>query len=254
MLKKSALSLVVVGLLFGCKSPDKVYFKEIEKLGVIPFKAPVTSIGTGTMLRGTPNYVTPIAPPDACFPDEFNGQPTNLRWTSGVAIPASYRHMRFDFNMKLNSLIATGTPGIQFNMNMTKVQKVELDIREAEFEMVDQIALKDFFQNGMSQDCKDILNKYPFILEALRVTAMSFVFYDSFGGKMNLTSANIGDFAILGADVQWYIEQGYKLVVVSPKYVGYRLAQLRPEDEGFVKLTSSKVKNDAYVWHEMMRR
>jgi hypothetical protein len=82
MLKKSALSLVVVGLLFGCKSPDKVYFKEIEKLGVIPFKAPVTSIGTGTMLRGTPNYVTPIAPPDACFPDEFNGQPTNLRWTS----------------------------------------------------------------------------------------------------------------------------------------------------------------------------
>lgn len=254
MLKRSILPLITVVLLSGCKSPEKVYFKEIEKLGVIPFKAPVTSIGTGTPLRGGPTYVTPIATPQTCFPDESNGQPTNLRWTSGVAIPASYRHMRFDFNMKLNSLIATGTPGIQFNMSMTKVQKVELDIREAEFEMVDQMALKEFYQTGMSQDCKEMLNRYPFILEALRVTSMSFVFYDSFGGKMTLTSANIGDFALLGADVQWYIEQGYKLVVVSPKYIGYRLAQLRPEDEGFVRVTSSKVKDDSYVWNEMMRR
>lgn len=235
-------------VLFGCKSSEKVYFQEIQRLGVIPFRNPVASISTGTPLRGKPGEVIAIAPPSRCFPDEVNGQPTNLRWASGIIIPASYKNLKFDFNGNLNSLVAAGTPGVQFNLNMTLVQTVQLEIRDAQIEMMDQLAIKEFYTSGMSQNCKAMLMNYPFIVEALRVNAMAFSFFDSFGGELKLTSENIGDFALFGADVQWYIEQGSKLVILTPKYIGYKLAQLKPEDDGFVNLTSSQVKNGDYVW------
>ncbi|NBT57605.1 hypothetical protein EBT16_02360 [bacterium] len=242
------VSLVFLAALGGCKNPEKVYFQEIQRLGVIPFRNPVSAISTGTPLRGKPGEVIPIAPPSRCFPDEVNGEPTQLRWASQIMIPTSYRNLRFDFNGNLNSLIAAGTPGVQFNLNMTVVEKVELEIRDAQIEMMDQLAVKDFYSAHMSQSCKEMLMNYPFIVEALQVNAMAFSFFDSFGGKLTLTSENIGDFALFGADVQWYIEQGSKLVILTPKYIGYKLAQLRPEDNGFVHLTSSQVKNGDYVW------
>jgi len=242
------MAVLSVMVLSGCKTPQKAYFQEIYKLGVIPFSNPVSALATGTPLMGKPGNVIPMAPPTRCFPDIFNGKPTNLRWASDIIIPPTYKKMTFTFDANFNSLMAVGTPGVQFNLTGSQVQDVELEIREAQIEMIDTISLKEFYANGMSDSCKQTLLSYPFIMEALRVNAMSFSFFDSFGGKFNLTSANIGEFAIFGGDVQWYIEQGTKLVVLTPKYIGYKLAQLRGEDEGSVNLTSSEIKNGEYVW------
>ncbi|MFM8269937.1 MAG: hypothetical protein ACKN9V_07085 [Pseudomonadota bacterium] len=238
--------------LVSCKTPEKAYFQTIQNLGVIPFRNPVSALATGTPLRGQPGNVIAIAPPTRCFPNKYKGKPTNLRWVSDIIIPPSYKKMMFTFDAKLNSLMAVGTPGLQFNLTGTKVQTVELDIEEAQIEMIDQLSLKEIYGAGMSESCKEMLASYPFILEALRVNKMSFTFFDSFGGKMEISSANIGDFALFGGEVQWYIEQGSKLVVVTPKYIGYKLAQLRSEDEGFVNLTASEVSKQKgqyeYVW------
>lgn len=243
---------LVTLVLVGCKTPQKAYFQTIQNLGVIPFRNPVSALATGTPLRGQPGNVIAIAPPTRCFPDSANGKPTNLRWASDIIIPPSYKKIMFTFDANFNSLMAVGTPGVQFNLTGTKVQNVELEIQEAQIEMIDQIALKDYYASGMSESCKEMLVAYPFILEALRVNKMSFTFFDSFGGKFSLSSANIGDFALFGGDVQWYIEQGTKLVVVTPKYIGYKLAQLRCEDEGFVNVTASEVTKQKgqyeYVW------
>jgi hypothetical protein len=244
--------LLITGLsvlaLSGCKTPQKAYFQEIYKLGVIPFSNPVSALGTGTPLTGKPGNVIAMAPPTRCFPDEFKGKPTNLRWASDIIIPPTYKKMTFTFDANFNSLMAVGTPGVQFNLTGNKVQTVELEIRDAQIEMIDTISLKEFYATGMSESCKDTLMSYPFIMEALKVNSMSFTFFDSFGGKFNLTSANIGDVAFFGGDVQWYIEQGSKLVVLTPKYIGYKLAQLRSEDEGSVNLTCSEIKKGEYVW------
>jgi len=244
---------ILIGLIFllampGCKTPQKAYFQTIQNLGVIPFRNPVSSLATGTPLRGQPGNVMAIANPTRCFPDVLKGKPTKLRWASDIIIPPTYKKMMFTFDANFNSLMAVGTPGVQFNLSGTKVQNVELEIQEAQIEMIDQLALKDFYASGMSDSCKEMLVNYPFILEALRVNKMSFSFFDAFGGKFSLTSANIGEFALFGGNVQWYIEQGSKLVVVTPKYIGYKLAQLRCEDEGFVNVTSSEVKKGEYVW------
>lgn len=245
----SITALFLVGI-SGCKTPQKAYFQQIQKLGVIPFSNPVAAIGSGTALRGKPGNVNAIAPPSRCFPDTYQGNPTDLRWVSEVIIPPTYKKMYFSFDANFNSMMAVGTPGVQFNLTATKIQTVELEIREAQIEMIDQLALKDFYASGMSESCKEMLLGYPFIMEALKVNAMSFTFFDAFGGKFSLTSANIGDFALFGGDVQWYIEQGSKLVVTTPKYIGYKLAQLRCEDEGFVGLTASEVQKGEYVWVE----
>jgi hypothetical protein len=224
--------------------------KEIEKLGFIPYTMPVADIATGTVVREKPEFLSPVAPPSRCFPDEFKGKPTNLRWSSGVAVPTIYRNLFFTFDGKLNSLLAMGTPGLQLNMTATKVQTVKLDIREAQIEMLDQLAIQEVYKKVMTKECRDIVTTYPFILEALKVTSMSFEFFDASGGKVHVDSANIGDFALFGADVQWYIEQGSKLVVVTPKFIAYRLGELRPGDEGLVKSVSSQVKNGEYIWFD----
>lgn len=239
-------------ILAGCKTPQKAYFQTIQNLGVIPFRNPVGALATGTPLRGKPGNVNAISTPTSCFPDEVKGKPTNLRWASDVVIPPSYKKVMFTFDANFNSLMAVGTPGVQFNLTATKVQTVELEIQEAQIEMIDQLALKDYYATSMSESCKQMLVSYPFIMEALRVNKMSFSFFDAFGGKFSLSSANIGQFALFGGGVQWYIEQGSKLTVVTPKYIGYKLAQLRCEDEGFVNLTSSEVTKKKgeyqYVW------
>lgn len=246
------LSLVFLILLslVGCKTSQKIYFKEIERLGFIPFTMPVSNISTGTVIREEPSFISPVVPPSRCFPNEFNGQPTHLRWVSGVTVPSVYRNLFFTFDGSLNSLVATGTPGFQFNLSSTKVRTVKLEIREAQIEMLDQIAIQETYKNVMSNECREIVTAYPFILEALQVTSMSFEFFDAFGGKIQVDSAHIAEFALFDADIQWYIEQGYKLVITSPKFIAYRLAQLRPEDDGFVRLVSSQVKKGEYIWFE----
>lgn len=242
--------LLMVVSLVGCKTSQQTYFSEINKLGFIPFRMPISGISTGTIVREEPTYLSSVAPPTRCFPDDVKGKATNLRWVSGVSVPSVYRNLFFSFDGNLNSLMAMGAPGFQFNLSAVKVQTVKLDIREAQIEMLDQIAVQEVYTKIMSKECHELVTKYPFVLEALQVASMSFEFFDAFGGKIQVDSANIGDFALFGADIKWYIEQGSKLVVTTPKFIAYRLGQLRPEDNGYVRLVASKVKNGKYVWFE----
>jgi len=250
-MNRTLLFGLLVFTLNGCLNPEQTYFAEIEKYNFVPFKTPMAGVGTGTLLRGTPDNLMMLAPPARCFPYQIGGLPTDLRWASDVTLPSTYRKVQLDFNAKLNSIIATGTPAINFNLNMTKVRKVEFEVREASIQMFDQIALRDFFRYGMTAECRDFVLQYPFVFEGLQVTNMSFTFLDVFGGRIGISTANIGDFASFDADVQWQIENGYKLIVTSPKFVGYRVVQLRPQDDGFIRYVSTKSKNGAFVWEEI---
>ncbi len=245
------LVLVLVTGLVGCKKPEEAYFAEIARFHFIPFRMPVARIETGTLLRGGPDDLMPVAPAEHCFPHRQDGRAAPLRWHSEVTIPNVLKSMVLDFNAKLNSVVATGTPFINFNLALNKAKKVALEVKGAQIEMFDQLALRDYYKFGMSEKCRELVLRYPFVLEALQVTSMSFTFLDASGGKIAITSSNLGDFAAINVDVQWKIENGYQLVVTGPKYVGYRLVQLRAEDGGYATLVSTKTKSGAYVWKEI---
>lgn len=249
---KRFILFVFLGItLVGCEQPETVYFAQIAKFNFIPFKMPMAGVGTGTLLRGGPDNLMALAPSTRCFPRKIDGLSTDLRWESEVALPSTYNHFQLDFSAKLNSIIATGTPAITFNLDMSKVKKVDFEIKSASVEMFDQLALRDFYKYGMTTECQKLVLQYPFILDGLEVTSMSFTFLDSFGGKIALSAANIGDFATINVGINWQIENGYKLIITTPKFVGYHLVQLRPQDDGFVHSISSKIKDGAFIWQEI---
>lgn len=83
--------------------------------------------------------------------------------------------------------------------------------------------------------------QYPFVLNALKAKEMSFIFFDSWGGRVQLTADNLKQIVDIGADITWKIENDFKLIITSPKYIGYHLAQLRPEDNGLVHLIATQL-------------
>lgn len=250
-MKNVSLTLFLLLTLMGCKDPAQVYFEQIAKLDFVPFQLPIAGVKTGTLFRGPANTPAMVAPGGRCFPDFVDGKPTHLRTTNDVTVPSTYQNVKVDFNAKLNSIVATGTPAFVFNVSMSKARKVELEIDSARIERLEPLELRDYYRHGMKGDCRELVLKYPFVMNELEVTRMSFVFLDTFGGKIAISSANVGDFVTFDVNVQWHIENGYKLVVTSPKVIGYQLARLLPEDDGFVHELATKIQKGEYVWREL---
>lgn len=225
----------------GCVDPEAQYFTEIEKLGFIPFKHPMTGVGTGMIVRGTADELIPLAPPSKCFPYSTETEPNDLRWTSDAALPTTHYYARLDFNAKLNTIAQAGTPALSFKFQMEKIRSVDMEFKGATVEMFDHLSLEEFYQSGLSSRCAGHLDNYPFVLNALVASEMSFVFLDIFGGQIQIDVDNLDQIVDIGLDIKWRIENGYKLVITSPKYVGYHLGQFRPEDQGFIRLIATEL-------------
>ncbi|MBI1860369.1 MAG: hypothetical protein HYR96_05570 [Deltaproteobacteria bacterium] len=237
----SSIGFLFVALLLGCNNPEQTYFNEIKKAGFIPFTHPMSGVGTGMIVRGTPDQLMPMAPPSRCFPYLSESMPNDLRWESDADLPSTHYTARVDFNASLNTIAAAGTPGLTFKFNMTNIHKVDFEANGVTAEMFDQMALQDHINSSLSQQCKDAVMQYPFVLNALKAKEMSFIFFDSWGGRVQLTADNLKQIVDIGADITWKIENDFKLIITSPKYIGYHLAQLRPEDNGLVHLIATQL-------------
>ena len=225
----------------ACVDPENRYFDEILKAGYIPFKHPMANVGTGMIVRGSFDELLPLAPPSKCFPYSSSEQPNDLRWYSDSDLPNTHFAARLDFNAKINTIAQAGTPSLNFKFQMQAIRSVDMDIQGATVEMFDHVSLQDYIHDGLSDSCREYLNRYPFILNALEVTQMTFVFLDLFNGEIQLSVDNIEQIVDFEAGVKWHIENGYKLVVNSSKFIGYHLAQLRPEDDGFIRLIATEI-------------
>jgi hypothetical protein len=235
--------LLVASLAFtviAACSPQKEYDSFILKQGYIPFQQPLADIGVGTLLTGSPSQLRIVAPKQRCFPESYNGVPTEIRHMSDADLPEIAKKISLDAGVDANVIAANGTPLFKLNAKFTMLKSLDVHIEGASVEYLDELIFSEWVNSAMSASCKNYLTKGgSFIRQALRVDKMSFQFKNQTGGLIAISVDNIKDIIDLEAHVKWDISDNYTLTINTPKYIGYHLAKVSAKDPGSIAWIAS---------------
>ena len=240
----SALALTFV----SCGNPVKILKKEINKAGYILYPNPIEEAGTGTLVGGPPSHMMYVAHPQTCFPDDaFEGEFV-MRKTDRVVLPSIAKKVTTEGNVnaQLIELLGAGSNPIGVGVGFDLVKTIELQFSDVTVEYLDSVLLKTYYDEGMSEVCKDFLNEVGFVVQALRVGQMRFEFTSSGGTKIELSAPVVEQILDLGIDIGWRVENQYTLVIETPKYLGYQLGQLKESDSGMSLYRAATVKRNKY--------
>lgn len=229
---KLTLLISLVLLLSSC-DPIKSYYKEIKDLGYIHYPSPMETAGPGTLVGGKPNRMSWVTSPDSCFPEEIDGVPTNIKRIDKTSIPSKERKITANgkASVGLIKAINMGMPFFKVGAQFSKVQTMALTMKGVHIEYFDTLHLMKFYNETLSETCKDLLNDFPFIIQALKVSEMEFKFYDRTGAALNFTVNNIKQILDVEASVDFIIENSTSLIIKTPKFIGYQLGRWRPGEE-----------------------
>ena len=239
-------------LLIQCGNGQDDFYKRIEGLGYIPYRMPVAVSGTGTVVGGVANRPTLFAHPETCFPYHLANNQT-LRRTDTV----SMFHFDREFDIRgyqrqmLFSMLGTGTPSIGVGFDLKSVQKIRLHARGASVEYFDGIYLQEFYNNQMTENCKELLDRVGFVVQALRVDQLEFTFVSQHNTEIQLSTENLPQFLSIDAGVKWRIKDYTRLYIDTPKYIGFQLARLQRVDKGLAIYRAAKVRNNTFVFENM---
>jgi hypothetical protein len=224
MLKRISSLILLSTLLTAC-SPRSFLDKVIKDKGFIPFELPMPSTRVGTVLRGNNNELYLVAKPETCMPETFEGQA--LRWIQPTDLPNEYKKVDIGFTAEIVPIFGIGNGVINFKpkVGVNYAKTVSVEFKNPSVEFLDEFAFKSYYQRGANADCKELLKNNAFIGQGLRVEEMKFQFKDKLGASVNLT-VNLGYLVDISPGVKWQIENEYTLVISTPKYIGYRMAQL----------------------------
>jgi hypothetical protein len=229
-------------LLSGCESPEDAYQKAIEELGFIAFANPLAEANVGTVLRGTAKENFLAASSADCFSgDTWFDNPTDL--------PTEDRSVSFGFTADANAVLSSGNSTVTLKASAIFVKSVQLSFGDAYVEQLDEFKFANFYRNQMSEQCKELLDLYPFINQAIKVSTMQFVFKDEQGGSIKLTADMIGTILTIDAGVTWTIDDDYTLTITTPKYIGYQLAEMAPGERSGTIAKYAVNLNSAGKWH-----
>jgi hypothetical protein len=227
----------LVSLLFfmfvSC-NPINSFFKEIKSYGYIPYPSPMETAGPGTLVGGSPKAMSWVAAPDSCFPDQIDGVPTNIKRIDKTSIPSKERKVTTNgkFNLEMVKALNTGMPFFKVGAKFSTVETMALTLKGAHIEYFDTVYLLKFYNEQLSETCKDLLNHFAFIIQALKVEEMEFKFYDRKGADIQLSVNNIKQFLDVSAGVDFIVENKVSLIIKTPKYIGYQLGRwLKDEDK-----------------------
>ncbi len=235
----------------GC-NPINSYLKEIKSYGYIPYPSPMETAGPGTLVGGSPKSMAWVAAPDSCFPEAIDGIPTNLRRIDKTSIPSKERKITTNgkFNVDMIKTLNAGMPFFKIGLKFSSVETMALTIKGAHIEYIDAVALLRYYNETLSETCKDLLNHFPFIIQALKAEEMEFKFYDRKGADIQLSVNNIKQFLDLEAGVDFIIENKTSLVVKTPKYLGYQLGRWL-KDENKPLYRASKTRLNKWVFENI---
>lgn len=222
---KRILSLMLLSTLLSACSPRSFLDKVIKEKNFIPFQMPMPSTRVGTVLRGNDNEMYLVAKPETCMPETFEGQA--LRWVQATDLPNEYKKVDIGFTAEIVPIFGIGNGVINFkpSVGMNYAKTVSVEFKNPSVEFLDEYAFKTYYQRGASADCKAMLRDNAFIGQGLRVEQMKFQFKDKIGASVNLT-INLAHLVDISPGVKWQLENEYTLVINTPKYIGYRMAQL----------------------------
>lgn len=246
------LSITSLFFLISCGNPVKILQKEINKAGYIQYNSPIEAAGTGTLIGGPPSHMMYIAHPDTCFSNQPN-LTVPLRRYDKVVLPTIAKRIETSakVNFDLIEVLGAGSNQIGVGVEFDRIQTISLEFHDVTIEYMDAIALKQYYDNFMSEDCKIYLNQVGFIIQALKVGKMKFRFTDKHGADLELSAPVVEQLLNLGVDVGYSIENEYTLVIETPMYMGFQLGQLRSSDEGAVLYRAAKVKKNNYQFESI---
>jgi hypothetical protein len=223
-----SFSFIWMSVLFSsCTSPEDAYKQAIAQLGFIAFANPLAQAGVGTVLRGTAKENFLAANSNDCFSKD-------IWFDNSTDLPTEYKSISFGFTADANAVLSSGNTTVTLNASATFVKTVQLSFGDAYIEQLDEFKFGDFYRTQMTDRCKELLEVYPFINQAIKVSTMQFVFKDAQGGSIKLTADNLNTILKIDAGVNWSIEDDYTLSITTPKYIGYQLAKMLQGDRSGV--------------------
>jgi hypothetical protein len=232
----------------SCGNPVKILKREINKAGYILYQNPIEEAGSGTFIGGPPSHMMYVAHPQTCFPDDAFDGDFPMRKTDRVVLASIAKKITTEgkVNAELIEVLGAGSNPIGVGVGFDLIKTIELQFKDVTVEYLDSVVLKGYYDNGMSEVCKDFLNEVGFVIQALRVGQMRFEFTSNGGTKIELSAPVIEQILDLGIDVGWRVENRYTLVIDTPKYLGFQLGQLKEVDNGMSLFRASTVKNNKY--------
>lgn len=220
---------------FSCGKPIDYFYEVLEDFGYHPYLHPLEYSGTGTLLSGDIDRVDLIAPPLSCFP---SGEKGIRRYIDQTILPVSTKKVEIDFDMKVKFLdtLASASPSIRGGMRIHEVKSIDFKAEDVSVEFFDSTELLKFYKNKMSPLCRAFLQgESSFVTQAVKVGRLEFSFYRKNKGRIYIDAENVNQYLDFSADVKWKIEENFKLIIETPKYVAYQLAQIK-KDENFISL------------------
>ncbi|MBC61584.1 MAG: hypothetical protein CMP11_03930 [Zetaproteobacteria bacterium] len=250
LIKNIVFILIVIQ---NCSHPLQYFYDEIHKYGYIHYTTPLKNSGTGTLIGGKPSTMELIAHPETCFPSSIDSEKTNLRYIDDGNLPSRYENIMVnsESHAEFFKVMASASPSIKAGSKIKDVKQILLEMKGVKVEYIDSIKLLEFYQEKMPDICKEFLDHVGFIIQAIRVDELNFTFYNKQNGEFYLEAEKIKQFLDISIDVDWEIEKGTKLIIKTPKYIGYQLGSLRKKSKGFAFKRSTKTKDDKWVFEKI---
>lgn len=236
------VALFLVSACNVAKDPNTAIDGLVKDFGYIGFQNPVGSATTGTMIGGRPSAVSYIAPASDCF-----GYENVQRYEDFSEYSRKYS---YTFQGSLGFL-ASGNPLISAGLGLSQNVYVTVELSGLTTEYMSSIDVTDWYQNGMSESCKQYLDDVGFIIQALKVDQFKLSFFTKKGVNISINADNISQYLGFNFGTQWEIQDETTVVITTPKYIGYQLGRLRLEDEGRTLWRAMSQKKDKYIFESI---
>ena len=250
---KAILSIKWVFLIifcFSCK-PINFLYKEIKDLGFITYTTPLKEAGPGTLIGGSPKGLKLVASPETCFPKEVQEEKILRIDTTTIPKKEEIITTSGKANLKLLNMLSMGNAAIGAGANFKKVRTVVLTMKGVHIEYFDSVELAYYYQEGMNETCKDFLDRFGFIIQALKVEELIFQFYDKSGVALKIDLNNIEQILDLDTSIDFDIENKLSLIIKTPKYIGYQLGRLIRQDNGLSLYRASKTRFGKFYFESL---
>jgi hypothetical protein len=240
------ISLIIATLLClsSCKKPptqDPVSTLNalVKEYGYIGYQNPVQESGTGVLFGGSPKKLAYVAPAQDCFPeDELE------RFYDTQHFKKSYSYL-FKGSLGFTTF---GTALFSLGAKFTQDLYIEVEIEGLTIEYLSSIAISEWYRSGMSETCKRYLDQVGFVIQALSTDKMSISIRNAKGVTISLDSGMLNQYIRILPSVNYEIVEGYKVVITTPKYIGYQLGRLRLEDKGHVLYRAMTADQDKFIF------
>lgn len=243
---KAFLPLAALFLATACQpvseKPNEAINDLVKGMGYIGFQNPLSNASTGTLIGGRPSAVSFVAHANDCFSGEALTRHTDHSEYSRVH--------KYTFQGSLGFLLS-GNPILSAGLNLNKNVYVNVELTGLITEYLSSIDVTDWYSHGMSDTCRLYLNDVGFIIQALKAEKLTLSFASKTGTSIRLDADNVSQYVGFQVGTQWEIVDETKIVITTPKYIGYQLGRLRLADDGRSLWRAMAAKDDKYVFERI---